>query len=154
MLLKCCTQYARKFGKLNNGHKTGKGQFLFQPQKGNAKECSNYGTMTLISHASKVMLKILVARLQQYMNRELPDVLAGFRKGRGTRGQIASIYLIIEKVREFQENIYFCFIDYAKAFDCVDQKKLWKILKEMGIADHLTCLLKICRQLQEATDNN
>ena len=84
------------------------------------------------------MLKILQARLQQYVNRELPDVQAGFRKGRGTRDQIANICWIIEKAREFQQNIYFCFIDYAKAFDCVDHSKLWKILKEMGIPDHLT----------------
>ena len=88
------------------------------------------------------MLKILQARLQQYMNRELPDVQAGFRKGRGTRDQITSICWIIEKAREFQKNIYFHFIDYAKAFDCVDHNKLWKILKEMGISDHLTCLLR------------
>ena len=88
------------------------------------------------------MLKILQARLQQYMNRELPDVQAGFKKGRGTRNQIANIRWIIKKVREFQKNIYFCFIDYAKAFDYVDQSKLWKILKEMGIPDHLTCLLR------------
>ena len=94
-----------------------------------------------MSHASKVMLKILQARLKQYMNRELPDVQAGFRKGRGTRDQIANIYWIIEKVREFQKYIYFCFIDYAKAFDCVDHNKLWKILKEMGIPDHLIWLL-------------
>ena len=88
------------------------------------------------------MLKILQARLQQYMNRELPDVQAGFRKGRGTRDQIASIRWIIEKAKEFQKNIYFCFIDYAKAFDCVDHNKLWKILIEMGIPGHLTCLLR------------
>ena len=88
------------------------------------------------------MLKILQARLQQYVNRELPDVQAGFRKGRGTRDQIANIYWIIEKAREFRENIYFCFLDYAKAFDCVNHNKLWKILKEMGIPDHLTCLLR------------
>ena len=88
------------------------------------------------------MLKILQARLQQYVNRELPDVQAGFRKGRGTRGQIANIHWIIKKAREFQESMYFCFIEYAKAFDCVDHKKLWKILKEMGILDHLTCLLR------------
>ena len=99
-------------------------------------------TQLLISHASKVMLKILQARLQQYMNRELPDVQAGFRKGRGTRDQIANIRWIIEKAREFHKNIYFCFIDYAKAFDCVDHNKLWKILKEIGIPDHLTCLLR------------
>ena len=88
------------------------------------------------------MLKILQARLQQYVNRELPDVQAGFRKGRGTRDQIANIQWIIERAREFQRNIYFCFIDYAKAFYCVDHNKLWKILKEMGITDHLTCLLR------------
>ena len=98
--------------------------FIPIPKKGNAKECSNYHTTTLISHASKVMLKILQARLQQYMNRELPDVQAGFRKGRGTRDQIANIRWITEKGREFQKNIYFCFIDYAKAFDCVDHNKL------------------------------
>ena len=88
------------------------------------------------------MLKILQARLQQYMNCELPDVQVGFRKGRGTRDQIANISCIIKKAREFQKNIYFCFIDYAKAFDCVDHNKLWNILKEMGISDHLTCLLR------------
>ena len=93
--------------------------FIPIPKKGNAKECSNYHTIALISHASKVMLKILQARLQQYMNRELPDVQAGFRKGRGTRDQIGNIRWIIEKAREFQKNIYFCFIDYAKAFECV-----------------------------------
>ena len=96
----------------------------------------------LISHASKVTLKILQVRLQQFMNHELPDVQAGFRKSRGSRDQIVNIHWIIEKAREFQKNIYFCFIDYAKAFDWVDHNKLWKILKEMGIADHLTCLLR------------
>ena len=98
-------------------------------KKGNARECSNYRTIALISHASKVMLKILQARLRQYLNRELPSVQAGFRKGRGTRDQIANSCWIMEKASEFQKNIYFCFIDYAKAFDCVDQNKLWKILK-------------------------
>ena len=97
---------------------------------------------SLISHASKVMLKILQARLQQYMNCELPDIQAGFSKGRGTRDQIASICWIIEKAREFQKNIYFGFIDYAKSFDCMDHNRLWKILKEMGIPDHLICLLR------------
>ena len=105
--------------------------FIPVPKKGNAKECSNYCAIALISHASKAMLKILQARLQQYMYRELPDVQAGFRKVRGTRGHIANIRWIIEKAREFQKNIIFCFIDYAKAFDCVDHNKLWKILKEM-----------------------
>ena len=98
--------------------------FIPNPKKGNAKECSNYHTIVLILHTSKVMLKILQARLQQYMNHELPDVQAGFRKGRGTRDQIANICWIMEKAREFQKNIYFCFIDYAKAFDCVDHHKL------------------------------
>src|SRR5574337_1311282 len=104
--------------------------WLMYPKKGNAKECSNYRTIALISNASKVMLKILQTRLQQYMNSELPDVQTGFRKGRGTRNQIANIQWIIEKAKEFQKNIYFCFIDYTKAFDCVDHNKLWKILKE------------------------
>ena len=104
-----------------------------------------------ISHASKVMLKILQARLQQYVNCELPDLQSGFRKGRGTRDQIANIHWIIEKAREFQKNISFCFIDYAKAFDCVDHNKLSKILKEMGIPDHLTCLLRNLYAGQEAT---
>ena len=118
MLCKCCTQYASKFGKLSSGHRTGKGQFFIPiSKKGNAKECSNYHTIALISHASKEMLKILQAGLQEYVNHELPDVQAGFRKGRGTRDQIANICWIIEKAREFQKNIYFCFVDYAKAFD-------------------------------------
>ena len=112
--------------------------FISIPKKDNAKEWSNYLTIALISHASKIMLKILQARLQQYVNCELPDVQAGFRKGRGTRDQIANICWIIEKARKFQKNIYFCFIDYAKAFDCVDHNKLWKILKQMEIPDHLT----------------
>ena len=103
--------------------------FISIPKKGNAKECSNYRTIAVISHASKVMLIILQARIQQYVNRELPDVQVGFRKG---RDQIANIRWIMEKAREFQRNIDFCFIDYAKAFDCVDHNKLWKILKEMG----------------------
>ena len=97
------------------------------------------------------MLKILQARLQQYVNQELPDVQAGFSKGRGTRDQIDNIHWIIEKAREFQTNIYFCFIDYAKVFDCVDHNKLWKILKEIGILDHLTCLLINLYASQEAT---
>ena len=125
--------------------------FLPIPKKGNAKECSNYRTIALISHASKVMLKILQARLQQYVDRELPVVQAGFRKGRVTRDHIANIRWIMEKAREFQKNIYFCPIDYAKAFDCVDHKKLWKILKEMVILDHLTCLLRNLYAGREAT---
>ena len=152
MLWNCCTQYAGKFGKLSSGHRTGKGQFSFQSQtKGNAKECSNYHTIAFISHASKVMLKILQARLQQYVNWELPDVQAGFRKKQRNQRQIASICWITEKAREFQKNNCFCIIDYAKAFDCVDHNKLPKILKEMGIPDHLTCLLRNLYAGQEAT---
>ena len=112
---------------------------------------SNYCTIAFISHASKVMLKILQARLQQYMNHELSDVQAGSRKSRGTRDQIAIICWIIEKAKEFQENIYFCFIDYDKVFGCVDHNKLWKILKEMGKPDHLTCVLGILYAGQETT---
>ena len=125
--------------------------FILIPKKGNAKECSNYHTIALISHASKVMLKILQARLQPYVNQELPDIQAGFRKGSGTREQIANIRWIIEKAREFQKKSYFRFIDYAKTFDCVDHNKLWKILQEMGIPDHLTCLLRNLYTGQEAT---
>ena len=125
--------------------------FIPIPKKGNIKDCSNYHTVALISHASKVMLKILQAGLQQYMNRELPDVQAGFRKSKGTRDQIANIRWIIGKVREFQKNIYFCFIDYAKALDCVGHNKLWEILRERGIPDHLTCLLKDLYAGREAT---
>ena len=125
--------------------------FIPIPKKSNAKECSNYCTISLISHASKAMFKILQARLQQYMNHELPDVKAGFGKGRGTRDQIVNICWIIEKASEFQKNIYFCFIDYTKPFDCVDLNKQWKILQEMGIPGHLTCLLRNLYACQEAT---
>ena len=125
--------------------------FHSNPTKGNAKECSNYHTIVLISHTCRVMLKILQGRLQQYVNGELPDVQAGFRKGRGTRDQIANIHWIIKKAREFQKNICFCFIDNSKAFDSVDHHKLWKILKEIGIPDHLTCLLRNLYTGQEAT---
>ena len=111
----------------------------------NPEECSNYCTIALISHASKVMFKILQARLQQYVNHELPDVQAGSRKGRGTRDQIANIRWIMEKAREFQKNIYFCFIYYAKAFDCVDLSKLWKILQEMGRPPDMPLEKFVCR---------
>ena len=111
----------------------------------------HYHTIALISHTSKVMLKILQARLQQYVNRELPDVQADFRKSRGTRDQIANIHWIIKKAREIQKNLYFCFIDCAKAFDCVDHNKLWKILKETGIPDYLTCFLRNLYAGQKAT---
>ena len=125
--------------------------FIPIPKKGNAKKCSNYHTIVLISHASKVMLKILQARLQQYVNSELPDVQAGFKKGRGSRDQIANIHWIIQKAREFQKNACLCFTDYTKACDCLDQNKMWKILKEMGIPEHLTCLLRNLYPGQKAT---
>ena len=115
----------------------------------NDKEYSNYCTTELISHTSKIMLKILHARLQQYMNHEFPAVQAGFRKGRGTRDQIANLRWIIKKAKELQKNIYFCFTDYANVFDCVDHKKLRKILQEMGIPDHLTYLLRNRMQVKK-----
>ena len=154
MLWKCCTQYASKIG--NTAVVTGLENVRFHSnpnkgnlKKGNAKECSKYLTIALISHASNVMLKILQARLQQYMKRELSNVQAGFRKCRGTRDQIANICWIIEKAKEFQKNIYFCFFDYIKAFNCVDHNKLWEILKEMGIPDHLPASWEICMQIKK-----
>ena len=125
--------------------------FIPIPKKGNAKECLSYHTIALISHVTKSMLKIFQARLHQYVNRELPDVQAGFRKGRRTRDQSANIRWIMEKAREFQKNINFCCVNYAKAFDCVDHNKLWKSLKEMGIPDHPTWLLRNLYACQEAT---
>ena len=125
--------------------------FIPIPKKGNAKKCPNYCTIALISHTSKVMLKILQARLQQYVNCELPDVPGGFRKGKGTRDQIAKVCWIVEKAIEYQKNIYFCFFECAKVFDSVDHNKLWKIVKERGIPDHLTCLLRNLYADQEAT---
>ena len=125
--------------------------FISIPKKGNIEECSNYHTIALFSHTSKVMLKILQSKLQQYMNRELPYVQSGFRKGTETRNEIGCICWIIEKAREFQKTIYFCFIDYTKAFVSVDDNRLWKILKKMGIPDHLTCLLRNLCAGQEAT---
>ena len=115
------------------------------------KKCLNYHTIALISHANKAMLKILQARLQQYINCVLPDDQAGFRKGRRNRDQIANIHWIFEKARELQKNVYFCFIDNTKAFSCVNHNKLWKILQEMGILEHLTCLLRNLYAGQEAT---
>ena len=149
MLWKCCTQYASKSGKLSSGQDWKRSVFIPIPKKGNAKECSNYHTIALISHASKVLIKILQVRFQQHVNQEFPDVQPGFRKGSRTRDQIVNIRWIIEKAREFQKNIYF--VDYTKAFDCVDHSKLWKILKEMGLPDHLTCLLRNLYAGQEAT---
>ena len=125
--------------------------FIPIPKKLNAKECSNSRTIMLISHASKEMLKILQAKLQQYVNWELPDVQAGFRKGRGTKDQIANICWIIKKASEFWKNIYFCFIDYVKDFDCVEYNKLWKILQGEGIPDHLTYHLRNLYASEEAT---
>ena len=122
--------------------------FIPNQKKVNVKECSNYYTTALISHASKVTLKILQARLQRYMNRKLPDVQAGFRKGRGIKDQTINICWIMEKARKFQKNIYHCFIDYAKAFDCVNHNKLWK---SWDIPEHLTCLLRNLYAGQEAT---
>ena len=116
--------------------------FIPITKKGNTTECSNYRKISLISHASKVILKILQSRLQQYVNHELPEIQAGYRKDRGIRDQIADIRWIMDKARVFHKNIYLCFIDYSKAFDCEDHSKLWKILKEMGIPDHRTCLLR------------
>ena len=124
ILWKCCTQYASKFGKLSSSHRTGKSQFTFQSQERQCQSMLKLPHNCIISHASKSMLKILQARLQQYVNCELPDVQAGFRKGSGTRDQIGNIHWIIKKARAFQKSIHFCFIHYAKAFDCVDHKKL------------------------------
>ena len=148
ILWKCCTQYASKFGKLSSGHRTGI-VFIPIPKKGNAKECSNYHTTALISHASKVMLKILQARLPQYMNCELPDVHAGFRKGRGTRHQIASIRWIIKKSKSSWKTSISALLTMPKPLT-VWITTNWKILKEMGIPDHLTCLLRNLYAGQEA----
>ena len=153
MLLKCCTQYVSKFGKLSNGHRSGKGQFSFKSQRKAMPKNVQTTAQLHSSHTlkSKVMLKIPQAELQQYVNHELPDVQADLRKGIGMREQIANIHWIMEKASEFQKNISFCFIGYAKAFDCVDHNKLWKILKEMGISDHLTYLLRNLYAGQEVT---
>ena len=152
MLWKCCTQYASKLGKLSSGHRTGKDQFSFQSQrKAMSNNIQSYCLIALISHTTKVMPKILQARLQQYVNRELPDVHTGFRKCRATRDQLFNLLWIIEKARELQKNIYFCFIDNKKVFDCVDHCKLWKILQKMGISDHLSCLLRNLYAGEEVT---
>ena len=146
-----CTPYASKFGKLSSGHRLEKVSFHSNPKERQCQRMLKLLQIALISHTSKVMLKILQTRLQQYVNHELPDVQAGFRKGRGSRDQIANIFWIMEKARKFQKNNYFCFIDYARAFDSVDHNKLWKILQEMGIPDHLNCLLRNLYPGQEAT---
>ena len=134
----------------SSGHRTGQGQFSFQSQR-KAMPKSAQTTTQLHSSHTLVMFNIPQARLQQYMIRELPEVQGDFRKGRGTRDQIANIHWIIKKRKEFQKNIYFCFIDYANTFDCVNHNELWKILKEMGIPDHLICLLRNLYAGQEAT---
>ena len=152
MLWKCCTQYASKFRK-SSDHRTGKGQFSFQSQRKAIPKNAQATTQLQSSHML-VMLKILQAKLEQYMNCELPNVQAGFRKDWGTRDHIANLHWIIQQAREFQKNIYFCFIDYAKAFHCVDHNKLWKILKEMEIPDHLTCLLRNLRSGSRSGSNS
>ena len=151
MLWKCCTQYASKFGKLSSDHKTGKGQFSFQSQSKAMPENVQTRTTELISHVSKIMLKIFPASIQQYVNWDIPDVQAGSRKGRGIRDQISSICWITEKARGFLRSIYFCFHDYAEIFDSVNHNRLWKILKAMGIPDPLTCILQNLYASQEAT---
>ena len=146
MLLKCCTQYASQFGKYTSGQSTEKRSVSFQSQRRSMpKEYSKYHPIALISHIGKVKLKILQARCQQNVNQELSDVRAGFRKGRRTREQIVNTHWIIDKAIEFQKNIYFCFIDYIKAFDFVGRNKLWKILKEVRIPKHLSPVKYVCR---------
>ena len=151
MLWKCCINMPANLE--NSAVATGldKVSFHSNPKERQCQRMLRLPYIAHISHASKAMLKILQARLQQYLNCELPNVQAGFRKGRGTRDQIANICWIIEKAREFQKNMYFCLIDYAKVFDCVDHNKLRKFLKEMGIPDHLNCLLRNLYEGQEAT---
>ena len=153
MLLTCCIHsVCQQIWKTQQWpQKWRRSVFILVSKKGNAKECSNYHTITLISYVSKVMFKILQARIQQYMTHELPDVQAGFRKGRRNRDQTAYIRWIIKKAQAFQKNIYYFFIDYAKAFDCVDHSKPWNIPQEIGIPDHLTCLLRNLYAGQEAT---
>ena len=152
MLLKCCTQYASKFGKSCSGYRIGKGQFSFQsPQKGNAKEYSNYSATALISRASKFMLKILQLGFSSTWTENFQMYKLGFKEAEESEIKLPTYVEIMEKAREFKKNIYLCFIDYAKAFDCVDHNKLWNILKEMGWPDHLTCLLRNLYAGQEAT---
>ena len=148
MLLKCYTQYVNNWKTQQRLQNWKMSVFILEPKKGNAKECSNCCTS---AHASKVMLKIFQAKLQQYMNQELTDIQARFRKDKGTRDQIANIHWTIEKATKFQRNIHFCFIDSAEAFDCVAHNKLWKIIKEIGIPDHFTCFLRNLYSSQEAT---
>ena len=148
MLWKCCTQYASKFGKLSSSHRTGKCQFSFQSQRKAMPKNAHYHTIALISHTSKVMLKILQARLQQSVNHELPDIQAAFRKGRGTRDQTANIHWIIEKSRQFQKNIYFCFIDYVKAFVWITTN-CGKFLKRWEYQTTWPVSWEICMQIRQ-----
>ena len=150
MLWKCCTQYASKFGKLSSGHRTGKGQFSFQSQR---REMPKDVQTTAKLHSFHMLARCSKSFKLGFNSYELRTsrCTSGFRKGRGTRDQIANIHWIMEKAREFQKNIYFCFIDYTKAFDCVDHSRLWKILKGMGIPEHFTCLLRNLYAGQEAT---
>ena len=145
MLLKCCTQYASTFGKLSSGHKTLKGQFSFQSRRKAMPKNVQTTAQFYSSYASKVMPQILQARLQLYMNRELSDVQARFRKGRGTRDHFANIHWIIKKAKEFQRNIYFCFIDYVRAFDYVDHNKLWKKRDRTTRTPDLLSEKSVCR---------
>ena len=149
MLLKCCTEYANKYGKLNSGHRTGKGQFSYNPKEGQCQRM--FKLLHNCAHFTYWQSNVQnpSSRLQQCMNQELPDVQAGFRKGRGTRDQVTNSHWIIEKQGNSRKNI--CFIDYTKAFDCVDHNKLWKILKEIGVLNHLTCFLRNLYAGQEAT---
>ena len=133
MPYKCCTHCPSKFGKFSSGHRAGKDQLSFKSQRKAMPNNVQTTAQLFISHASKLILKLLQAGFQQYVNQEFSDVQAGFTKGRGARGQIVNIYRIIEKEREFQKNIYFCFINYAKAFDSMNNNKLWKVLEEIGI---------------------
>ena len=149
MLLKCCTQCASKFGKLSSGHRTGNVSFPSDPKEKQCQRMFKIPHIALISHASKLMFKIFQARLQQYMNQDLPEVQAGFRKGRGIRNQIANICWIIEKAREFQKNIYFYSIDYVKAFDCVDHHKLWKFLKRCEYQTTWPASWETCMQVKK-----
>ena len=158
MLLKCWSPYVSKFGKPSSGHKTGKSQSSSQFSRTavqmnvqTTRQSQSFPMLVSVHISLKVMLKIIQARLQQYLSQEFPDVQAGFRKGIGNRDQIANIHWIIEKAKEFQKNIHFCFIDYTKAFDWVNHNKLWKTLEEMGILVPLTCLLKNLHAGQEAT---
>ena len=150
MLLKCCMQYASKFGKLSSGHKTGKGQFSLQSQRKAMPKNVQTTTPLCLFH----MLAKLCSKFSKLGFSILPDHQAGFRKGKGTKKQNATFCWIIEKAREFQKNIYFCFIDYTTAFDCVDHNKLWKILQEMGMSDLITCHLGNLYAGQEATVQN